>query len=300
MSPPPSSTMSPRPGSATTSPFTTTRSPMPGISGAFRPSERRSQQNGPRGGTYVTEALRGAIQKYRTRRGHVHHRHHRRRVCRQNPGAAARSEGTAAPGHAGKPLRLPAPLRRRGRGRGPRLPAPDRGGGRRAGRSAGHAAPPRPPQPQPRQHFRRDGPGVSRRRHRRAVRRPGAAGRAGPVRSDHVPDHRTPPNPATRRTWDGGVGTLGFLPRRVLLGCEYAPAHPRACRSPSSSRRHGPASASDRRSRPAAPPGRDHAPPTLAPSRKPGFHLPWVHHSPEEDAARAEADRQRAELAQRV
>jgi len=40
---------------------------------------------------------------------------------------------------------------------------------------------------------------------------------------------------------------------------------------------------------------------TLAPSRKPGFHLPWIHaRSPEDEAARADAERQRAELAQRV
>ena len=47
------------------------------------------QNNGPRGGTYVTEALRGAIQELPFAQGHVYHRHHRWRVCRQNPGRSS-------------------------------------------------------------------------------------------------------------------------------------------------------------------------------------------------------------------
>ncbi len=102
----------------------------------------------------------------------------------------------------------------------------------------------------------------------------------------------------TRQTWDGGVGMPGFLPRRALLGCEYAPTHPQSL--PVAVQFQG----ADQRLHqivvPVPLPRQASAPPTLAPARKPGFHLPWGHHSPEEDAARAEAERQRAALAQRV
>lgn len=102
----------------------------------------------------------------------------------------------------------------------------------------------------------------------------------------------------TRRVWDGGVGTLGFLPRRALLGCEYAPVHPETLQIAVQYQ------APDHRLHqlvvPVPLPRQATVPPALAPSRKPGFHLPWFHHSPEEDAARAEAEQQRTEMAQRV
>ena len=102
----------------------------------------------------------------------------------------------------------------------------------------------------------------------------------------------------TKRTWDGGVGTPGFLPRRALLGCEYAPVHPESL--PITVQFQG----RDRRLHqiivPVPLPRQAAVPPTLPASRKLGFHLPWFHHSPEEEAARAEADQQRAALAQQI
>jgi uncharacterized protein YbjQ (UPF0145 family) len=103
---------------------------------------------------------------------------------------------------------------------------------------------------------------------------------------------------ATRRTWDGAVGELGFLPRRALLGCEYAPTHPETLRIAvqfQGRSQHGvnqlvvPV--------PLPKQGLTTPPPTLAPSKKSGFHLPWIHKSPEQEAARAEQERQKAELA---
>ena len=104
--------------------------------------------------------------------------------------------------------------------------------------------------------------------------------------------------PLLRRSWDGPVGTPGFLPRRALLGCEYAPMHPDSLPISVSfvgadhQRRQLVASVPLPRSAATAP--------SLAPSKKPGFHLPWGHHTPEEEAAKAEAERVRAELAQKV
>ena len=104
--------------------------------------------------------------------------------------------------------------------------------------------------------------------------------------------------PLLRRSWDGAVGTPDFLPRRALLGCEYSPAHPDSLPVSVSfvgadHQRHQiiaavplPRSASTA--------------PSLAPSKKPGFHLPWGHHTLEEEAAKVEAERVRAELAQKV
>ena len=104
--------------------------------------------------------------------------------------------------------------------------------------------------------------------------------------------------PLLRRSWDGGVGTPGFLPRRALLGCEYAQAHPDSL--PIAVQFQG----ADRRQHQivaAVPlPRSASMPPTLAPSKKPGFHLPWGRRSPEEDAAKAEAEQQRAALARQA
>ena len=104
--------------------------------------------------------------------------------------------------------------------------------------------------------------------------------------------------PLLRRSWDGGVGQPGFLPRRVVLGCEYAPVHPESLAVGVQFQ------GKDRRLHqlvvPVPLPRQASSPPTLAPSRKIGFHLPWGHHTPEEEAAKVEADRQRAEMAQKI
>ena len=104
--------------------------------------------------------------------------------------------------------------------------------------------------------------------------------------------------PLLRRSWDGAVGTPGFLPRRAVLGCEYAPLHPDSLPVAVSF-----AGADHQRHQIVAAvplPRSASIAPTLAPSRKPGFHLPWGHHTPEEEAAKAQAERMRAELAQKV
>jgi len=116
-----------------------------------------------------------------------------------------------------------------------------------------------------------------------------------PAAPDAVIQHTS--EPTTRRSWEGGLGSPGFLPRRVLLGCEYAPLHPQSLpvavrfQAPDRSRQSFVVTVPLPKLTPAAPP-------TLAASRKPGFHLPWSYSSPEEQAARAEADRERAALVQ--
>jgi len=116
-----------------------------------------------------------------------------------------------------------------------------------------------------------------------------------PAAPDAVIQHTS--EPTTRRTWDGGLGSPDFLPRRVLLGCEYAPLHPQSLpigvrfQAPDRSRQSFVVTVP-------LPKSASATPPTLAASRKPGFHLPWSHSSPEEQAARAEADRERAALVQ--
>ncbi len=104
--------------------------------------------------------------------------------------------------------------------------------------------------------------------------------------------------PTLRRSWDSGLGTPGFLPRQVLLGCEYAPSHPEvlpiAVQFQEANRRLRQFVVSVPLPRSAS------VPATLAPSKKSGFHLPWGHHTPEEDAAKAEAERQQAVMAQKI
>ena len=102
--------------------------------------------------------------------------------------------------------------------------------------------------------------------------------------------------PLLRRSWDGGVGTPGFLPRRAVLGCEYAPLHPESL--PIAVQFQTPDRLLHQLVVPVPLPRSASTAPTLAPSKKPGFHLPWGHHSPEEDAARAEAERRRLALVQ--
>ncbi len=250
--------------------------------------QRAILQNGPRGGTYVTEALRGAIQKYKTRRGLY---------------VIVITDGEFADKAQARQLVLQEIL----------------------------------PQVTPenpyafRLHFVGAGEGVDHQFLRQIEA--DASGQGIPLVTQHHHAHlshshdsildemdrvfigvgtdirfggqtETDPlilhtsEPLLRRAWDGAVGTPGFLPRRALLGCEYAPAHPDSLPVSVSfvgadhQRHQFTASVPLPRSASTAP--------TLAPSRKPGFHLPWGHHTPEEDAAKADAERQRAELTQKI
>ena len=254
-------------------------------------------QNGPRGGTYVTEALRGAIQKYRTKRGlyvivitdgefadkvqvqQLIMQELLPQVTPENPYAfrlhfVGAGEGVdhaflrqieAEAAGQGVPLVTQHHHAHLSHSHASILDELDRaflgvGTEARFGSQAMLAGPPQP----------------------------GAA--------DPVILHTS--EPGTRRAWDGGVGEPGFLPRRALLGCEYAAQHPESL--PVAVQFQSP----DRRLHqlivPIPLPRQASTQPTLAPSRKPGFHLPWGHRTPEEEAARAEADRQKSELAQRV
>jgi uncharacterized protein YbjQ (UPF0145 family) len=102
---------------------------------------------------------------------------------------------------------------------------------------------------------------------------------------------------ATRRGWDGGVGDLGFLPRRAVLGCEYPLDHSSALgftlyyQDAHRQMEHVTFSIPLPKTAPA---------PDLAPSKKPGFHLPWFHHSPEEEAAKAAEAARREELRHKI
>lgn len=254
-------------------------------------------QNGPRGGTYVTEALRGAIQKYRTRRGLY---------------VIVITDGEFSDKDQVRQLVLKEllPLVT------PQNPYAFRLHFVGAGEGVDHAF---------LRQIEADASGqgvplVTQHHHAhlshshasildeldRAFLGVGTEARFGaPARLDgSVPPEAPDPvilhtaEPTTRRAWDGGVGMPGFLPRRVLLGCEYAPAHPE--RLPVAVQFQGAGQVSQYLEFAVPLPRQASVPPTLSPSRKPGFHLPWGHHSPEEDAARAEADRQRAALAQQV
>ena len=254
-------------------------------------------QNGPRGGTYVTEALRGAIQKYRTRRGlyvivitdgEFSDKDQVRRLVLQellpqvtpeNPYAFRLHFVGAGEGVDHAFLRQ---IEADAAGQGIPLVTQHH----HAHLSHSHAS----ILDELDRAFLGVGTG--------AVF--GAREMLDGTAPASVPD---PPilhtaEPTTRRAWDGGAGTPGFLPRRVLLGCEYAPIHPESL--PVAVRFEGAGGISQWLDFSVPLPRQASAPPTLAPSRKPGFHLPWGHRSPEEEAARAEADRQRAELAQQV
>lgn len=253
-------------------------------------------QNGPRGGTYVTEALRGAIQKYRTRRGLY---------------VIVITDGEFADKTQVEQLVLKELL--------PQVTLENPYAFRLhfvgAGEGVDHAF---------LRQIEADAAGqgvplVTQHHHAhlshshasildeldRAFLGVGTEARFGaPTLLDGtVPPEATDPvilhtaEPTTRRAWDGGVGTPGFLPRRVLLGCEYGPAHPE--RLPVAVQFQARNGSSHQFVVPVPLPRQASAPPTLTPSRRPGFHLPWVH-SPEEDAARAEAERQRAALAQQA
>jgi len=254
-------------------------------------------QNGPRGGTYVTEALRGAIQKYRTRRGlyvivitdgefsdklevqQLVLKELLPQVTPENPYAFRLHFVGAGEGVDHAFLRQ---IEADAAGQGIPLVTQHH----HAHLSHSHAS----ILDELDRAFLGVGTGAT------FGSQALLAGPSQPGAPDPVILHTA--EPTTRRTWDGGVGTPGFLPRRVLLGCEYAPAHPESLPVAVQFQ------SNDRRLHqlvvPVPLPRQASAPPTLARSRKPGFHLPWSHHSPEEEAARAEADRQRAALAQQV
>lgn len=254
-------------------------------------------QNGPRGGTYVTEALRGAIQKYRTKRGLY---------------VIVITDGEFADKIQVRQLILQEILPQMT----PENPYAFRLHFVGAGEGVDHAFLRQIEAdasgqgiPLVTQHHHAHlshshdsildeldkafiGVGTDARFGSQAL----LAGPPQPGASDPVISHTS--EPLLRRSWDGGVGTPGFLPRRVLLGCEYAQIHPETL--PIAVQFQG----ADRRLHQlvaAVPlPRSASVAPTLAPSKRPGFHLPWGHHTPEEDAAKAEAERERAALTQKI
>lgn len=254
-------------------------------------------QNGPRGGTYVTEALRGAIQKYRTRRGLY---------------VIVITDGEFSDKDQVRQLVLQELLPQVT----PENPYAFRLHFVGAGEGVDHAF---------LRQIEADAAGqgitlVTQHHHAhlshshasildeldRAFLGVGSGAVFGAPEMLDGPAQAAAPNPVilhtaeptTRRAWDGGVGTPGFLPRRVLLGCEYAAIHPESL--PVTLQFQGAGRISQSLDFAIPLPRLASAPPTLAPSRKPGFHLPWGHRSPEEEAARAEAERQRAALAQQI
>lgn len=254
-------------------------------------------QNGPRGGTYVTEAIRGAIQKYRTKRGlylivitdgefadktqveQLVLQELLPQVTPENPYAFRLHFVGAGEGVDHAFLRQ---IEASASGQGIPLVTQHH----HAHLSHSHAS--------ILDELDRAFLGVgteARFGSQALLAGPSEAGAADPVIL-HTSE------PVTRQAWDGGVGTPGFLPRRVLFGCEYAPIHPESLPIAVQFQ------SSDQRLHqiviPVPLPRQASAPPTLAPSRKASFHLPWFHHSPEEDAARTEADKQRAALTQQV
>ena len=255
------------------------------------------RQNGPRGGTFITEALRGAIQKYRTRAGlyvivitdgefadktqveQLVLKELLPQVTPENPYAFRLHFVGAGEGVDHAFLRQ---IESAAAGQGVPLVTQHH-----------HA------------HLRHShadildeldraflGVGTEARFGSQAL----LAGPSEPGAADPVILHTA--ETVTRRSWEGGVGTPGFLPRRVLLGCEYAPVHPESL--PIAVQFQAPDHRRHQIIVPVPLPRQASAPPTLPPSRKPGFHLPWLHRSPEEEAARAEADKQRAAQAQQV
>lgn len=102
----------------------------------------------------------------------------------------------------------------------------------------------------------------------------------------------------TRRTWSGGVADIGFLPRTAIYSIEYSPSHPPSLPvdlrfNDSSGRRHDLLFP--------VPLPKNAPPPGAQPAGIGGLlgkiHLPWLHKSPEEQAARAEAQALRDEVA---
>jgi len=101
----------------------------------------------------------------------------------------------------------------------------------------------------------------------------------------------------TRRTWTGGTGEIGFLPRMSTLAFEYSPTHPAtlpiAYRYDDFDRQFHQLIVSVPMPKQQAPAASAQATGGIL-SR---IHLPWSHHTPEEDAARAEEKRRKEEVA---
>ena len=103
------------------------------------------------------------------------------------------------------------------------------------------------------------------------------------------------------RVWrDGNLQDIGFVPRRALLGLEYAEPYPPALDVVLrySSGLQGTREIDLKVPMPRAT-ASSAAPPPIAATR-PRFQLPWRHRSPEEEAARQAAAEQQAALAQRI
>ena len=106
---------------------------------------------------------------------------------------------------------------------------------------------------------------------------------------------------ATRRTWHQGLADIGFLPRRSILNFEYSPVHPPSMPiaynfNDSAGRTHQfLLNIPMPRSQPA--PGAQTGGPTGVGGLLSRIHLPWQH-SPEDVAARVDAQRKREELQQ--
>ena len=102
----------------------------------------------------------------------------------------------------------------------------------------------------------------------------------------------------TARRWhDGSSASIGFLPRRVVLGLEFAAPHPATLDVSITygQAQHNPVELALQVPLPQEAVQQQAAAP--APPREHRFHLPWIHHSPDDEAARAAAAQQRDELA---
>lgn len=255
------------------------------------------QQNGPRGGTYVTAALRGAIQKYRTSRGmyiivitdgefsdkvNVEQfviKELLPQVTPENPYAFRLHFVGAGEGVDHAFLRQ---IESAAAGQGVPLVTQHH----HAHLSHSHAS--------ILEEIDRAFLGVgldTRFGDQAAVQAPTDAAELPGAVVTHTTDA------ATRRTWDGPVGTPGFLPRRAVLGCEYAAAHPDNLSV--AVQFQGKDNKQHNLMIPVPLP-RQVAPADPSAPVRPWFQLPWVHRTPEQEEARAEAERQRALLAQRA
>ena len=245
-------------------------------------------QNGPRGGTYATEALRGAIQKYKTKRGlyvivitdgefadkaqvrQLVLQEILPQVTPENPYAFRLHFVGAGEGVDHQFLR--------------QIEADASGQGIPLVTQHHHA------------HLSHSHTSILDEMDRAFIGVGTDAHFGGQSADDPLVLHTS--EPLLKRVWDGGIGSPGFLPKRALLGCEYAPIHPESL--PVSVDFLGADHQRHQFTLPVPLPRSAATAPALAPSRKPGFHLPWGHHTPEEDAAKAEAERQRAEMAQKI
>ena len=106
-------------------------------------------------------------------------------------------------------------------------------------------------------------------------------------------------NLATGQWVEGRIGTLGFVPKRAQLGIEVNPEHPPLLDavlrfSDRSGSTEIPLHIPLPRTTATA------APPAPAPAKGSGFHLPWRRAAPEEAATKEAAAQERAALAQRI